>query len=145
MNYLADTNILLRWANVNDPQHLEATTAIDALLTADNEVFVAPQNIYEFWNVSTRPRKNNGFGFTPEQAKADITKIESVFPMLDETPQVYVEWRSLAASAGVSGVQVHDAHLAAIMKVHAITHLLTFNARDFIRYGITTVEPKSLL
>ena len=44
----------------------------------------------------------------------------------------------------VSGVQVHDARLVAAMHVHAVTHLLTLNDRDFTRYpDITAVNPRN--
>jgi hypothetical protein len=45
----------------------------------------------------------------------------------------------------VSGVQVHDARIAAAMRVHGVTHLLTLNTGDFTRYpGITAVHPATL-
>ena len=49
-------------------------------------------------------------------------------------------------SHNVSGVQVHDARLAAAMRVHGIQRVLTFNARDFARYpDIQAVHPQTLL
>jgi predicted nucleic acid-binding protein len=55
------------------------------------------------------------------------------------------EWRRLVASCSVSGVEVHDAMLAAVMKVHDITHLLTFNKDDFKRYpGIKALLPSEV-
>ena len=39
----------------------------------------------------------------------------------------------------VSGVNVHDARLAAAMKIHGISHLLTLNPADFARYDHITV------
>jgi predicted nucleic acid-binding protein len=60
-------------------------------------------------------------------------------------PAVYGEWRHLVVAAGVSGVQVHDAHLVAVMCVHSLTHILTFNTADFTRYpGITVVHPQTV-
>jgi hypothetical protein len=51
----------------------------------------------------------------------------------------------VAASVGVSGVQVHDARLAAVMRVHGLTHILTLNAADFARYpGIIAVHPQDV-
>jgi predicted nucleic acid-binding protein len=42
----------------------------------------------------------------------------------------------------VSGRQVHDARLVAAMKVHNVTHLLTFNTDDFKRFSeIMVVNP----
>jgi hypothetical protein len=46
---------------------------------------------------------------------------------------------------GVSGVQVHDARLAAAMYVHAVNHILTLNVTDFSRFkGLTAVHPDSI-
>jgi predicted nucleic acid-binding protein len=51
----------------------------------------------------------------------------------------------MVVAYGVSGVQVHDARLAAAMRVHGMTHILTFNPADFQRYpGITVVHPANL-
>ena len=55
MAYLLDTNILLRIISPNDPMHLEAVTAIDALNARRAPVIIAPQNLIELWNVCTRP------------------------------------------------------------------------------------------
>jgi len=44
----------------------------------------------------------------------------------------------------VSGVKVHDARIVAAMLVHKISHILTFNTKDFSRYSgicITAVDP----
>ncbi len=44
----------------------------------------------------------------------------------------------------VRGVQVHDARLAAAMRVHGIPYILTFNGSDFERYsGIGIADPRS--
>jgi predicted nucleic acid-binding protein len=69
-----------------------------------------------------------------------------VFPLLSDTPAVYAEWLQLVSTVGVSGVQVHDARLVAIMRVHGVSHLLTFDTTDFARYpGITVVHPRDLV
>jgi predicted nucleic acid-binding protein len=60
---------------------------------------------------------------------------------------VYPEWYRLVSQFNVSGVQVHDARLVAVMRVHQISHILTFNTADFARYspeGMTAVEPRSV-
>ena len=41
----------------------------------------------------------------------------------------------LLARVPVAGKQVHDANLAATMRAHGITRLLTFNDADFRRFG----------
>jgi predicted nucleic acid-binding protein len=47
-------------------------------------------------------------------------------------------------SNGVSGVQVHDARLAAAMYVHGVTYILTLNVADFSRFaGLTPLHPQN--
>ncbi len=42
-------------------------------------------------------------------------------------------------------VKVHDARLAAAMKVHGIMHVLTLNTDDFARYSeVTAVHPRTV-
>jgi predicted nucleic acid-binding protein len=44
-----------------------------------------------------------------------------------------------------SGVQVHDARLVALMKVHGIRQIVTFNVGDFTRYaGIDVIHPDKI-
>jgi predicted nucleic acid-binding protein len=108
-------------------------------------VFITPQNLIEFWNAATHPVDRNGFGFTPAQADREVTQLEQLFPLAPDTPAIYGEWRQRVVSVGVSGVQVHDARLVAVMRAHGLTHILTFNTHDFVRYpGIITVHPQDV-
>jgi predicted nucleic acid-binding protein len=51
-------------------------------------------------------------------------------------------WRRIVLAQGVSGKQAHDAHIVAMMEVHSVTSILTFNDMHFRRYpGITPVNP----
>jgi hypothetical protein len=46
----------------------------------------------------------------------------------------------------VLGVQVNDARLAAAMRVHRLSHILTLNVADFSRFsGLTAVHPGTIL
>ena len=41
-----------------------------------------------------------------------------------------------------TGARTHDARLAAALRVHGVTHILTFNVSDFKRFaGLTAVHP----
>jgi hypothetical protein len=53
--------------------------------------------------------------------------------LLPDSLAVHAAWRKLFVTHGVSGVQVHDARLAAAMRVHGVKRTLTFNDRDFAR------------
>jgi predicted nucleic acid-binding protein len=146
MAFLLDTNILLRLVEPSHMMHAEALAASSALLGAGETVYIAPQNIAEFWNVSTRPLDKNGLGFTPAQTNGEVTRLESLFTLILDKAESYKEWRQLVVTHSVSGVNVHDARLVAAMKVNGITHFVTFNDRDFKRYtDITIMTPADVI
>ena len=83
----------------------------------------------------------------PANADRLLRLVERLFPLLPDSPAVYTKWRRLVVSFGVSGIQVHDARIVATMIVHGVTHILTFNTTDFVRYGtrgIVTVDPTTV-
>ena len=145
MPYLVDTNVLLRWSHPTDPSRPLVRAAVAALAQRGEELYVAPQNLFEFWNAATRPLDRNGFGLSIPQADAALSAIESFFLLAADSAAVYPEWRKLVQTIGVTGVKVHDARLAAHCRVHRITHILTLNVTDFQRYPrITPVHPSRL-
>lgn len=79
MKYALDTNVLARSIESDHPQNAEAIAAILALLQRAHDVYVLPQNLIEFWVISTRPRKENGLGLSPVEADAHLAKFESLF------------------------------------------------------------------
>ena len=147
MIYLADTNVLLRLLRRIAPRYSVVRAAVLTLQANGHQLRSASQNFIECWNVLTRPLKQNGFGLTPQAAEVLLQVAEGTSLPLPDSPSAYPEWRRLVAQFGVSGVQVHDAHLVAIMLAHNITHILTFNTYDFARYapeGIVAVGPASV-
>jgi len=143
--HLIDTNILLRITRRDDPDHAIVDVALARLAEAGTVLYYTHQNIAEFWNVATRPADRNGFGLTPADADREVRAIEKGMVLLPDSEAIYHEWRRLVVAHAVSGVQVHDTRLAAAMKIHAVTHLLTLNTDDFKRYPhITAVHPGTL-
>ena len=147
MIYLVDTNVLLRFADRTHPLHPRVRAAVRTLRAEGHRLRATPQNCVEFWNVATRPSDKNGLGLESADADRLLRLVERLFPGLPEVPAVYPQWRQLVVAFGVSGVQVHDACLVAAMRVHSVTHILTFNVIDFVRYaalGIVAVDPLTL-
>jgi predicted nucleic acid-binding protein len=146
MAYLTDTNVLLRWAQPQLPQHGIAVDAVAITHRQGETTFITPLNLIEFWAVATRPLSANGLGMLPVQADEEVARVEQFFPLLPDTPDIFAEWRRLVVTVGVSGRQVHDARLVSVMLAHGVTHLLTFNPGDFTRYpGITVVHPQDIV
>jgi predicted nucleic acid-binding protein len=145
MAYLLDTNILVRCMQPSSPEYQTTIAAIEKLSKRGEETLITAQTIVEFWSVATRPADQNGLGLTPSQADVEVRKMEALFALLPDVPGIYSHWRRVVVSAGVSGRQVHDARLVAVMLVHGVTHLLTLNTSDFKRYrGIVVVHPRNI-
>lgn len=140
--YLADSNILLRLTKRDHPQYPLMRGAVHALRQKGMTPAYTLQNMTEFWNASTRPMDRNGFGLTEAETERNARIIERSFTFLADTEAVYREWRRIVVQYSVSGVQVHDARLAAAMYAHGISEILTLNSADFARFaGIHSIDP----
>jgi len=102
-----------------------------------------PQNAAEFWNVCTRPATSRGgFGLAVEETDRRLRLLHRLFEVCYEAPAAYRRWHELVVGLRLTGVQVHDARIVALMLTHGITHILTFDVEDFHRYaGITALSP----
>lgn len=125
--------------------YADTLNAISTLRGAEEELFITSQNLIEFWRSATRPVQKNGLGLTIAEARTELERLEGLFLVLPDVPEIYPEWKRLILQYGVAGVNVHDARLVASMLVHRLTHILTFNVRDFNRYAseVTPVNPTS--
>jgi len=142
---LVDTNILLRITRRSDPHHKVVDAALARLAGEGTSLHYTHQNIAELWNAMTRPIARNGLGLAIAEAEREVRAIEAGMSLLPDGEAVYREWRTLVVRHNVSGVQVHDARLAAAMRVHGIEHILTMNVADFSRFdGLSAVHPASL-
>ena len=138
----ADTNILLRSLYPADPLYAVADNALATLRFQKETLCIAPQSLVEFWSVATRPRSENGLGMDTPKAAREIAALRNLFLLLSYPIEVVENWQRIVAAQGISGKQTHDAHIVAIMQVHSIASILTFNERHFKRYtGITVLNP----
>jgi len=141
MSVLIDTNVLLRRTQPDHEYHLAAVESVARLLAENEPVCFTLQNIAEFWSVATRPVANNGLGFSPTETLAEVHKIERFLTMLPDSPLAYEEWKRLVLQHGITGVRVHDARLVAVMNVHRVRRILTFDRDDFTVYGVEVIHP----
>ena len=143
--YLVDTNVLLRLVKPDDRDYPLVRSAVQQLWAVGEDLCYTSQNLAEFWNTCTRPAERNGYGLSIPEADHRARRVEDQITFLEDSKAVHLEWRKLLVAYSVSGAQVHDARLVAAMHVHQVTHLLTFNTRDFVRYtGIVPVHPQSV-
>jgi predicted nucleic acid-binding protein len=142
MRWLRDTNVLLRLADTESPEHGIALASIESLIAEDNTVFITTQVLVEFWAVATRPESVNGLGWSAGATGEVIQTIRAQFPVLAETPELLDRWLHLVRRFDVSGKHTHDARLAALLLVNGVHRILTFNTADFPPgWGIEAVPP----
>ncbi len=147
--YLVDSNVLLRFIEAGHTQHQDARNALLGLDQTGALLHLVPQVLIEFWGVATRPSSaRGGLNLSPARAEIEVARFQAGLILLLDAPGIFPEWERLASSYGVSGKEVHDTRLVAAMKVHGLTHLLTFNGKDFRRFeqseGITAVDPATV-
>jgi predicted nucleic acid-binding protein len=77
-----------------------------------------------------------------EATEMRLRLLERHFPVFPDSPSVYEKWKALVLAHSVIGVNVHDARLVAAMLIHGVTHILTANVKDFVRYAsVTAIAP----
>lgn len=146
MNYLLDTNILLRFAEDTHSHHQLAVDAVNVLLRSDHELAVTPQVIYEYWVVATRPKTQNGLGMTISDSDAAIEKWLKIASFLPDHQNVFQLWKDLVTQHHVLGKSAHDARLAATAIYYECDGIVTFNAADFQRFApLQILTPEQVL
>ncbi len=145
MNYLVDTNVILRLKQPQHPMNSYAVAAVETLKKQKNNLCIFPQNLIEFWVVATRPVDVNGLGLSFDVAILEIEKLKNIFSILLDIPSVYAEWEKLIKKYRVMGKQGHDTRLVAAMIAHKIDYVLTFNTDDFKRYSeVKAIAPSDV-
>jgi len=83
---LLDSNVLLRLPDKMSPQRPIARQAILSLHRRNEILVIVPQNLYEFWAVSTRPSgRPNGMGMPAERSELWLNYLQRTFNLLPET------------------------------------------------------------
>ena len=95
---------------------------------------ISRQVVREYLVTVTRPQ-TWPVAFTREEALDDAEWLLANFDVLEDGPHVTGTLIALCRDVTVRGRQIHDANIVATMLAHGERRLLTFNSRDFRRYG----------
>jgi predicted nucleic acid-binding protein len=129
-----DTNVLV-YASVKEaPLHALALSALDDLKRLGVELWINRQVLREYLAVLTRPQ---AFA-QPIPISTLIQQVqdfEARFHVADEDAAVTEELLVILGRVSVGGKQVHDANIAASMRVNGVRRLLTHNVADFTRFS----------
>jgi len=101
--------------------------ALAGLRRQESDLCIARQNLVEFGAVATRPVAANGLGMSPLMTAGEVRVLRDLFRILEGKPGIAQAWEKLVSHHLLSGKQAHDAHLVAVMNVHGVRRILTFN------------------
>lgn len=147
MVILTDTNILIRLMMPAAPTHREVSSAARILRRVGHRLVMTAQGAAEFWAVCTRPASaRGGYGLSIAETDTRLRRLESLFQLRYDSDDSYFHWRRFVVAHGVHGVQTHDARIAGLMRANGITHILTYNGKDFTRFpGISALSPADVV
>jgi len=146
MAVLIDTSILARMADHADPDRLVAAGAVSKLRHKGEELFIARQNLYEYWTVVTRPVYANGLDLPPADALRDIEEFKQRYTIPTDPESLLDEWLKLVSVGPVIGKQSHDARVVALMICLSIPSILTFNTPHFARFPqVKAIHPSDVV
>ena len=86
---LLDTNILVRYAKTIDPLFPVVESAINLLLSKNEDLCLVAQNFYEFWTTATRPVSANGLDLSILECQTQIDRFKQVFRILPDHPTLF--------------------------------------------------------
>jgi predicted nucleic acid-binding protein len=76
----------------------------------------------------------------------EVGRIKREYPVFPETPTVFPEWEYLVSKYRPKNRRIFDARLVALMLVHRIPEILSFNDKDFAQYSeIRVLNPFDVL
>lgn len=129
-----DTNVLVRARFEAAPGHRLARRQMSEIGGTDEPLRISRQVIREYLATVTRPQSWS-VQIPMNEALEHVVRLEEVFGILEDGPRVTDALAALCRTVPVAGRQVHDANIVATMLARGERRLLTFNGRDFRRYG----------
>ena len=129
-----DTNVLVNSRVHSAPHHSLARDALEHASQINESLRISRQVVREYVATLTRPQLW-AVSVTREEAIDDAARFLDSFEVLEDGPLVSNTLIALCREVSVGGRQIHDANIVATMLAHNERRLLTFNTRDFQRYG----------
>ena len=128
-----DTNVLVVARSAQSPDRQAALDALSHERQSEG-LKISRQVIREYLAVVTRPQ-TWASPLSMAEALTDVGRYMAAFEILEDGQAVMDTLASLCREVPIGGKQVHDANIVATMLAHGERRLLTFNVKDFRRFG----------
>lgn len=145
MSLAIDTNVLVHAFREDASRHVLAKRALESLLGAGRSLALPLPCLYEFLRIVTHP----SIFLTPAPLKLALDALDRLLGaegvwLLAPTERHPQLLREVLLAANATGNLVHDGHIAALMREHGVTDILTED-RDFHRFpGVRVVHLEGL-
>ncbi len=136
---VVDTNVLVYSTVLGNPWYDQARQWLATLQRQGVRLYVTTQILREYLVVLTRGDVFEK-SFSMDQV---LTQVEALLPslkILDEPIDVVNLLHELVSQYQIRGKSIHDANVVAVMLVHGIRRLATYNSADFERYEEISLE-----
>ncbi len=141
--FVVDTNVLIYAADTEAAEHGRCREHLERWRTQATPWYLTWGVVYEFLRVTTHPRVFK-MPWSPAVAWGFLDAVlrSPTLRVLTETPgHGAVLTELLGEVPQLRGNLVHDAHIAALMREHGITRIVTRDT-DFHRFGfLEVVDP----
>ena len=133
MKALYDTSVLIAALLVEHPNHTAALSRLELARRGEVRGYLSTHSLAELYSVMTRlppPLR-----VTPKEAVViltDLTKYVEPVPLVANDYQRAIE---LMTQLNLPGGGIFDAVIAQAALKAGVDHLMTFNAKDFVRLG----------
>lgn len=136
-----DTNVITRTTVRTAPSHIETRQYIATLLRRRDQLYISQQVIREYLTNATRAQTYSD-AIPMADALREVERLRESFTVLYENRRSLDTLLDLLSRVTVKGKGIYDANIVATMVANGVTHLLTNNVSDFVRYqGYIRVLP----
>jgi len=129
---LIDTNVLiyLTFEDFEPEKHIRSLEILNELDQSGSPLFVSSQVLREFYAIATNDRIFPK-PLTSKQALRKLKEFIVRFSLVMEKETTLHVLISLIEQYAVSRQKIHDMNIVATMMDNGISHLFTYNVRDF--------------
>jgi len=136
---VVDTNVLVYSTVAGNPWHQQARQWLSEMQSAGVRLCVTTQILREYVVVLTRGAVFEN-SFEVDQVLTQVEALLPSFTVLDEPAEAADLLRGLVRRHRVRGKRVHDANIVAVMLIHGIHRLATYNRGDFAGFDEIALE-----
>lgn len=142
---LLDANVLVYAVNADVAEHRSSQALVDAARDPAVTLYVTSQVICEFYSGITNPRRV-ALPCSPSEGQMNVAALLDL-PGIHVLPAPIASvavLRDLLRKYPVTGAEVFDLQLAAVMLVNRVARIYTFNVTDFEVFPELTVVVPSI-